>query len=46
MDVYRTVINQTETEEDKAYELFSSSSIDNSTYQRQIKNIRAKKKAL
>ncbi len=41
---YKTAIKQTEQEEDKAYELFSSSGIDEATYKRQVKVIRTKKR--
>ncbi len=44
MDSYRTVINQTEKEEDKAYELLSTGAVDQNMYQRQIETIRKKKR--
>ncbi len=40
MDGDRSIIKQTEREEDKAYELLSTGTIDQKTYQRQVKVIR------
>ena len=44
MDQYRFEIQQAEKEEDKAYNLLTSSIIDDSTYKKQISKIRLRKR--